>query len=54
MSKSAQKALFAYMAAHLIHWLFNEAIDRESRKHNWTPGQIELAKLAVGGVMLVL
>ena len=53
MSKSAQKALLAYVAAHFIHWLFNEAIDEAARKRGWTAGQLELAKLAVGGVMLV-
>lgn len=54
MSKSTQKALLAYLTAHLIHWMFNEAITAESRRRGWSAGQVELAKLAVGGVMLAL
>lgn len=52
MPKNAQKAIMAYLLAHAVHWLLNEAISEESRQLGWTPRQLELAKLAVGGVML--
>jgi hypothetical protein len=53
MPRNVQKAIIAYLIAHAAHWFFNELIDEESRKHGWTPQQIEWAKLAVGGFMLV-
>lgn len=52
MPKNVQKAIMAYLLAQTVHWILNEAISEESRKRGWTAGQIELAKLAVGGVML--
>ncbi|MFC1418603.1 hypothetical protein [Streptacidiphilus cavernicola] len=54
MPKKVEKALVVYMLTHVAHWLFNELIDEQARKRNWTGRQIEGAKLLVGGLMLVL
>jgi hypothetical protein len=35
-----------------VHWILSEAIAEQARKQGWTAGQIEAAKLVVGGVML--
>jgi hypothetical protein len=51
-SKNIGKAVLAWLMLQAVHQLFNEAITVEARKRGWTPRQVEVAKLAVSGVML--
>jgi hypothetical protein len=54
VSKKTQQVLLAYLVAHAIHWLFNAEITELARKRGWSAGQIEVAKVVAGGLMLAL
>lgn len=54
MSKKTQQVVIGYLVAQLIHALFNAEISALARKRGWSAGQIEVAKVVAGGLMLAL